>query len=44
MKIVCFHVLNDYSGSPRKLEMVLSGLLSKGYSLNSVTSKKVTAR
>lgn len=22
MKIVCFHVLNDYSGSPKVLEMV----------------------
>lgn len=39
MKIVCFHVLNDYSGSPKVLEMVLSGLLSKGYSINLVTSK-----
>lgn len=39
MKIVCFHVLNDYSGSPKVLEMVLSGLLSKGYSIDLVTSK-----
>lgn len=39
MKIVCFHVLNDYSGSPKVLEMVLSGLLSKGYFIDLVTSK-----
>lgn len=39
MKIICFHVLNDYSGSPKVLEMVLSGLLSKGYFIDLVTSK-----
>jgi glycosyltransferase involved in cell wall biosynthesis len=39
MKIACFHVLNDYSGSPKVLEMVLSGLLSKGYSIDMITSK-----
>lgn len=33
MKIACFHVLNDYSGSPKVLEMVLSSLLFKGYSI-----------
>lgn len=39
MKIVCFHVLNDFSGSPKVLEMVLSGLLSKGYSIDIITSR-----
>lgn len=39
MKIICFHVLNDYSGSPRVLEMVLDGLLNRGYSIDVITSK-----
>lgn len=39
MRIVCFHVLNDLSGSPKVLEMVLSGLQLKGYSIDIITSK-----
>lgn len=38
MKVICFHVLNDYSGSPKVLEMVLNGLLSRGYSIDVITS------
>lgn len=36
--IVCFHVYNDYSGSPKVLQMVLNGLLHKGYTVDLVTS------
>ena len=25
-RVVCFHLFNDYSGSPRVLQMVLNGL------------------
>lgn len=39
MKLICFHVLNDFSGSPKVLEMVLSGLQSKGHSIDIITSK-----
>lgn len=38
-RIVCFHLLNDYSGSPKVLAMVLEGLLEKGYCVELVTSK-----
>lgn len=38
-KIVCFHLFNDYSGSPKMLNMVLKGLLCKGESIELVTSK-----
>lgn len=38
-KIVCFHIFNDYSGSPKVLKMVLQGLLNKGYEIDLVTSK-----
>ncbi len=37
--IVCFHLFNDYSGSPKVLAMVLNGLLSKGYTIDLVTSR-----
>lgn len=37
--IVCFHLFNDYSGSPKVLAMVLEGLLEKGYCIDLVTSK-----
>lgn len=36
--IVCFHLYNDYSGSPKVLQMVLEGLLQRGYSVDLVTS------
>lgn len=37
--IICFHLFNDYSGSPKVLKMVLEGLLQKGYQVNLVSSK-----
>lgn len=37
--IVCFHLFNDYSGSPKVLKMVLEGLLNKGYQVDLVSSK-----
>lgn len=36
--IVCFHLFNDYSGSPKVLKMVLEGLLKKGYQVDLVSS------
>lgn len=38
-KIVCFHLLNDFSGSPKILKMVLDGMLDRGYKLNLVTTR-----
>ena len=37
--IVCFHLFNDYSGSPKVLRMVLAGLLDKGCRVDLVTSR-----
>ena len=37
--IVCFHLFNDYSGSPQVLRTVIEGLLDKGYSIDLVTSR-----
>lgn len=37
--IVCFHLFNDYSGSPKVLKMVLQGILDKGYGVDLITSK-----
>ena len=36
--IVCFHLFNDYSGSPQVLRTVIEGLLRKGYNIDLVTS------
>ncbi len=38
-KIVCFHLFNDYSGSPKVLKMALEGLLAKGFAVDLVTSR-----
>lgn len=39
-KLVCFHLFNDFSGSPKVLRMVLGGLLERGaWSVEIVTSK-----
>ena len=38
MKIVCFHLLNNYSGSPKILCTVLQGLLERGYEIDLITS------
>lgn len=37
--IICFHLFNDYSGSPKVLKMVLEGMLNKGYRVDLVSSK-----
>ena len=37
--IICFHLYNDYSGSPKVLRIVLEELLKKGYRIDLVTSK-----
>lgn len=37
--IICFHLFNDYSGSPKVLKMVLEGMLKKGYRVDLVSSK-----
>ena len=37
--IVCFHLYNDYSGSPKVLKMVLEGLLKEGWEIDLVSSK-----
>lgn len=39
MKLVCFHLFNDYSGSPTVLKSVLQNLLEKGFGIDLVTSK-----
>ena len=38
-KIVCFHLLNDHSGSPIVLKTVLKGLLERGFQIDLVSSK-----
>lgn len=39
-RLVCFHLFNDFSGSPKVLRMVLGGLLERGVSgVEIVTSK-----
>lgn len=38
-KLVCFHLFNDFSGSPKVLRMVLGGLSEKGIAIDIVTSK-----
>lgn len=37
--IVCFHLFNDCSGSPKVLKTVIEGLLEKGYHVDLVTSR-----
>lgn len=37
--LVCFHLFNDYSGSPKVLKMVLEGLLKDGWEIDLVSSK-----
>lgn len=38
-RIVCFHLLNDFSGSPKVLAMVLKGLLGRGYKVDLISSR-----
>ena len=37
--LVCFHLFNDYSGSPKVLKMVLEGLLRKGEQIDLISSR-----
>lgn len=37
--IVCFHLFNDYSGSPKVLCQVLNKFLEQGYSVDLITSR-----
>ncbi|WP_426104714.1 glycosyltransferase family 4 protein [Massilia sp. TSP1-1-2] len=39
MKIFAFHLLNDYSGSPKVLSQLLKGWIEKDYDVNVVTCK-----
>lgn len=39
MKVVCFHLYNDFSGSPKVLRMVLEGLTAKNIHVELVTSR-----
>ncbi len=38
-KLVCFHLFNDYSGSPKVLRMLLGELAEKGMQIDVVTSR-----
>lgn len=38
-RVVCFHLFNDYSGSPKVLKMVLNGLLDRRVKVDLVTSR-----
>ncbi len=38
-RIVCFHLYNDYSGSPKVLKMVLKGMLERGRGVDLITSR-----
>lgn len=38
-KLVCFHLFNDFSGSPKVLSLVMEGLADKGIRIDIVTSR-----
>ena len=38
-KIIFFHLLNNYSGSPNILSLVIKGLVEEGYKIELYTSK-----
>ena len=38
-KIVCFHLYNDFSGSPKVLRQVVRGFLEQGHEVDLVTSR-----
>ena len=38
-KIVCFHLYNDFSGSPKVLRRVVRGMLEEGHEVDLVTSR-----
>lgn len=37
--IACFHLFNDYSGSPKVLKTVVNGLIGKGHNVDLITSR-----
>lgn len=37
-RIICFHLFNDYSGSPKVLSLVLKGMLEKGFIVDLISS------
>ena len=39
IRLVCFHLFNDYSGSPKMLKMVLEHFLNKGLIIDLITSQ-----
>lgn len=39
-RIACFHLYNDYSGSPKVLAMILEGLLKRKYDIELLSSGK----
>ena len=38
-KVVCFHLFNDFSGSPTVLKGILEGMLNEGEKIDLITSK-----
>lgn len=38
-KLVCFHLFNDFSGSPKVLRMLIEGLANKGIRIGVITSR-----
>lgn len=38
-KIVCFHLLNDFSGSPKVLSQAIDGLVQEGYTVDLFTCR-----
>lgn len=38
-QLVCFHLFNDFSGSPKVLRMVIEGLANKGIRIDVITSR-----
>ena len=38
-KIVCVHLLNNYSGSPKVLKQIINSFISKGYQVDLITNK-----
>ena len=38
-KFVCFHLYNDFSGSPKVLRQVVRGMLEEGHEVVLVTSR-----
>lgn len=38
-KLVCFHLLNDFSGSPKILSLIMERLANKGIRIDVITSK-----